>query len=114
MGTLLSIGTVGVGFFARSLGAIILSHFGDRLHLRCAGRAGDSPNRREHPGRVLQQAHDRTLCCAGRSEPMQRLTERNKGELALQDPAEALSLSLIVGVAHRSAHRQHFVPLADY
>jgi len=31
MGTLLSIGTVGVGFFARPLGAIILSHFGDRL-----------------------------------------------------------------------------------
>jgi MHS family shikimate/dehydroshikimate transporter-like MFS transporter len=30
-GTLLSIGTIGVGFFARPIGAIILSHFGDRL-----------------------------------------------------------------------------------
>ena len=30
-GTLLSIATVGVGFFARPIGAIILSHFGDRL-----------------------------------------------------------------------------------
>jgi MHS family shikimate/dehydroshikimate transporter-like MFS transporter len=28
---LLSIGTIGVGFFARPLGAIILSHYGDRL-----------------------------------------------------------------------------------
>jgi MFS family permease len=28
---LLSIGTIGVGFFARPIGAIILSHFGDRL-----------------------------------------------------------------------------------
>lgn len=31
VGTLLSIGTIGVGFFARPIGAIILSHFGDRL-----------------------------------------------------------------------------------
>jgi MFS transporter, MHS family, shikimate and dehydroshikimate transport protein len=31
VGTLLSIGTVGVGFFARPIGAVILSHFGDRL-----------------------------------------------------------------------------------
>jgi MFS transporter, MHS family, shikimate and dehydroshikimate transport protein len=31
IGTLLSISTVGVGFFARPIGAIILSHFGDRL-----------------------------------------------------------------------------------
>ena len=31
VGTLVSIGTVGVGFFARPIGAIILSHFGDRL-----------------------------------------------------------------------------------
>lgn len=31
VGKLLSIGTIGVGFFARPLGAIILSHFGDRL-----------------------------------------------------------------------------------
>src|SRR5580704_2245768 len=31
VGKLLSIGTVGVGFFARPIGAIILSHFGDRL-----------------------------------------------------------------------------------
>lgn len=31
VGRLLSIGTIGVGFFARPLGAIILSHFGDRL-----------------------------------------------------------------------------------
>jgi MHS family shikimate/dehydroshikimate transporter-like MFS transporter len=31
IGALLSIGTVGVGFFARPVGAIILSHFGDRL-----------------------------------------------------------------------------------
>lgn len=30
VGKLLSIGTIGVGFFARPLGAIILSHFGDR------------------------------------------------------------------------------------
>lgn len=30
-GTLLSISTIGVGFFARPIGAIILSHFGDRL-----------------------------------------------------------------------------------
>jgi MFS transporter, MHS family, shikimate and dehydroshikimate transport protein len=30
-GTLLSIGTTGVGFYARPIGAIILSHFGDRL-----------------------------------------------------------------------------------
>ncbi len=31
VGTLLSIGTIGVGFFARPIGAVILSHFGDRL-----------------------------------------------------------------------------------
>ena len=31
VGKLLSIGTIGVGFFARPFGAIILSHFGDRL-----------------------------------------------------------------------------------
>jgi MHS family shikimate/dehydroshikimate transporter-like MFS transporter len=31
IGTLLSIGTIGAGFFARPVGAIILSHFGDRL-----------------------------------------------------------------------------------
>jgi MFS transporter, MHS family, shikimate and dehydroshikimate transport protein len=31
VGTLISIGTIGVGFFARPIGAIILSHFGDRL-----------------------------------------------------------------------------------
>lgn len=31
VGKLLSIGTIGVGFFARPLGAIILSHYGDRL-----------------------------------------------------------------------------------
>jgi MFS transporter, MHS family, shikimate and dehydroshikimate transport protein len=31
VGTLISISTVGVGFFARPIGAIILSHFGDRL-----------------------------------------------------------------------------------
>ena len=31
MGKLLSIGTIGVGFFARPIGAIILSQFGDRL-----------------------------------------------------------------------------------
>jgi len=31
VGRLLSISTVGVGFFARPLGAIVLSHFGDRL-----------------------------------------------------------------------------------
>jgi MHS family shikimate/dehydroshikimate transporter-like MFS transporter len=31
VGKLLAIGTIGVGFFARPLGAIILSHFGDRL-----------------------------------------------------------------------------------
>src|SRR5271169_4242980 len=31
VGKLVSIGTVGVGFFARPIGAIILSHFGDRL-----------------------------------------------------------------------------------
>jgi len=31
VGKLLSIGTIGVGFFARPLGAIILSHFGDRI-----------------------------------------------------------------------------------
>lgn len=31
VGKLLSIATIGVGFFARPLGAIILSHFGDRL-----------------------------------------------------------------------------------
>jgi MHS family shikimate/dehydroshikimate transporter-like MFS transporter len=30
-GTLLSIGTTGVGFYARPIGAVILSHFGDRL-----------------------------------------------------------------------------------
>jgi MHS family shikimate/dehydroshikimate transporter-like MFS transporter len=30
-GTLLSIATIGVGFFAQPIGAIILSHFGDRL-----------------------------------------------------------------------------------
>jgi len=30
-GKLLAIGTIGVGFFVRPLGAIILSHFGDRL-----------------------------------------------------------------------------------
>ncbi|HEY9459727.1 MAG TPA: MFS transporter, partial [Paralcaligenes sp.] len=34
VGKLLSIGTIGVGFFARPLGAIILSHFGDRLGRR--------------------------------------------------------------------------------
>ena len=28
---LLAIGTIGVGFFARPLGAIVLSHFGDRV-----------------------------------------------------------------------------------
>lgn len=31
IGKLLAIGTIGVGFFARPLGAIILSHYGDRL-----------------------------------------------------------------------------------
>jgi MFS transporter, MHS family, shikimate and dehydroshikimate transport protein len=31
VGKLLSIGSIGVGFFARPLGAIILSHYGDRL-----------------------------------------------------------------------------------
>jgi MFS transporter, MHS family, shikimate and dehydroshikimate transport protein len=31
VGKLLSIGTIGVGFFARPFGAIILSHFGDRV-----------------------------------------------------------------------------------
>jgi MHS family shikimate/dehydroshikimate transporter-like MFS transporter len=31
VGTLLSIGSIGVGFFARPIGAIILSHFGDRI-----------------------------------------------------------------------------------
>ncbi len=31
VGKLLAIGTIGVGFFARPLGAVILSHFGDRL-----------------------------------------------------------------------------------
>ena len=31
VGKLLAIGTIGVGFFARPLGAILLSHFGDRL-----------------------------------------------------------------------------------
>jgi MHS family shikimate/dehydroshikimate transporter-like MFS transporter len=31
VGTLISISTIGVGFFARPIGAIILSHFGDRL-----------------------------------------------------------------------------------
>jgi MFS transporter, MHS family, shikimate and dehydroshikimate transport protein len=31
IGTLLSISTIGVGFFARPIGAIILSHYGDRL-----------------------------------------------------------------------------------
>lgn len=31
VGKLLSIGTIGVGFFARPLGAIILSHYGDRI-----------------------------------------------------------------------------------
>lgn len=31
IGKLLAIGTIGVGFFARPLGAIVLSHFGDRL-----------------------------------------------------------------------------------
>ncbi|NYT67348.1 MFS transporter [Pusillimonas noertemannii] len=34
VGKLLSIGTIGVGFFARPLGAIICSHFGDRLGRR--------------------------------------------------------------------------------
>lgn len=31
VGKLLAIGTIGVGFFARPIGAVILSHFGDRL-----------------------------------------------------------------------------------
>jgi len=31
VGKLLSIGTIGVGFFARPVGAVVLSHFGDRL-----------------------------------------------------------------------------------
>ena len=31
VGKLISISTIGVGFFARPIGAIILSHFGDRL-----------------------------------------------------------------------------------
>jgi MHS family shikimate/dehydroshikimate transporter-like MFS transporter len=31
IGKLLAIGTIGVGFFVRPLGAIVLSHFGDRL-----------------------------------------------------------------------------------
>src|SRR6516162_8220539 len=31
VGKLISISTIGVGFFARPLGAVILSHFGDRL-----------------------------------------------------------------------------------
>ena len=31
VGTLLSIGSIGVGFFARPIGAVILSHFGDRV-----------------------------------------------------------------------------------
>src|SRR6516165_3263433 len=31
VGTLISISTIGVGFFARPIGAIVLSHFGDRL-----------------------------------------------------------------------------------
>lgn len=31
VGKLLSIGTIGVGFFARPFGAVILSHFGDRV-----------------------------------------------------------------------------------
>jgi MHS family shikimate/dehydroshikimate transporter-like MFS transporter len=30
LGKLLAIGTIGVGFFVRPLGAIVLSHFGDR------------------------------------------------------------------------------------
>lgn len=34
VGKLLSIGTIGVGFFARPLGAIICSHYGDRLGRR--------------------------------------------------------------------------------
>jgi MFS family permease len=31
VGKLIAISTIGVGFFARPLGAVILSHFGDRL-----------------------------------------------------------------------------------
>jgi MHS family shikimate/dehydroshikimate transporter-like MFS transporter len=31
LGKLLAIGTIGVGFFVRPLGAIVLSHFGDRV-----------------------------------------------------------------------------------
>jgi MFS family permease len=31
VGKLLAIGTIGVGFFVRPLGAVILSHFGDRM-----------------------------------------------------------------------------------
>jgi MFS transporter, MHS family, shikimate and dehydroshikimate transport protein len=31
VGKLLAIGTIGVGFFARPIGAVILSHYGDRL-----------------------------------------------------------------------------------
>src|SRR3546814_8417606 len=34
VGKLLSIGTIGVGFFERPLGAIICSHYGDRLGRR--------------------------------------------------------------------------------
>ena len=34
VGKLISISTIGVGFFARPIGAIVISHFGDRLGRR--------------------------------------------------------------------------------
>jgi MFS transporter, MHS family, shikimate and dehydroshikimate transport protein len=54
-GKLLAIGTIGGGFFVRPLGAIVLSHFGDRVgRRRVDGNRALAPNRRGFYGSIVQ------------------------------------------------------------